>query len=162
MECTIINCCENGDLGHLQELCAKTTKDLSSVTDRDGFSPLLTAIHNYQNHIVHFLLSLPDFSIEKVSNSYKSNPLHVAAYKRNLGALQMLLHHCYEKKVLDKLVNQQDKWGKTPLHHAVYHGFTPGIDILLRHEVVDRSVKDYNQKVPMDYLRSDMDASLFL
>ena len=156
----IITCCERGDLVGLQQLCTDHA-DLA-FTDRDGFSPLLTAIYNYQNHIVHFLLMQPSLDIERVSNRYKSNALHVAAYKRNLDALYLVLQHCKKNNLLEKLVNQPDKWGKTPLHHVVYHGFTEGIRLLLDQKEVDRQIKDYNHKVPMDYIRCELDATLFL
>ena len=145
----VIDCCETGDLEGLKHISNLSEFGLDFIDD-DGFNPLLTAVHNHQNHIVQYLLSRDGFVPGKNNNRYKTTGLHVAAYRHNYGALRLLLDK-YEATNTADLVNAQDKWGKTPLHHAVYHGFDAGVQELMRFNGTDKNIRDKLDKTPLEY-----------
>ena len=119
--------------------------------DRDGFNPLLTAVHNYQHAVVDLLLSIDGYDIGLQTNKYGSNVFHVAVYRKNWIALQKLLDFARSRGKLVDMLNARDKWGKTPLHHSFYHDFFEGAQILSTLPEVDNMVKDNSGNIACMY-----------
>ena len=93
-------------------------------------NPLMTAVYNHSNKVVKFLVetcgAAPN---QRIYHPNGTTALHVAAYTKNLEALTCILNKSAE--YFPNIVQEQDKWGKTALHHAYYHGFDEGVKKLL-------------------------------
>ena len=84
----------------------------------------------------------------------------MAAYKYNYDALCLLIER-YKVMGSPDLVNAQDIWGKTPLHHAVYHGFGQGVHTLIHFGGAKQHIRDKLGKTPRDYYRGPRPAVPF-
>ena len=157
----LIMCCERGELKELSFLIKYIPEHLTKFTDND-FNALMTAVYSFQNHALFYLLSeslssnfaaqpIADLSI--IKNRYGSTLLHVAAYRCNVDAVDILLRHAmyFGKTQLQRILNSTDKWGKTPLHHAVYHECLFIVQRLLCFKEMDIDIQDTNGKTAMDY-----------
>lgn len=97
----------------------------------DGYNPLMTAIYHHSDNAVQYLIeSCGALLDQSTRHPNGTTALHVAVYTKNAHALNLILKH--SEKPCPGIIHQQDKWGKTALHHAYYHGFDEGIEILLK------------------------------
>ena len=63
----------------------------------------------------------------QVANEYGDTPLHIACFRRNYEASEILLQSGADPNV------QNSRKGETPLHVAVYSGSAEIVELLLRH-----------------------------
>ena len=145
----VITCCEWGLADELRGILANDSSSVAFV-DPDDFNPLMTAIHNHHQGVVDLLLARPDVHVAKTTNRFMSTPLHVAAYRRNLDAMNAILIACAPSELHD-VVNAVDVWNKTALHHAVYHCFDAGIERILSTGVAETRARDRYGKRAIEY-----------
>ena len=148
----IIDCCEKGDLETLKTIGDTHTSLTFDFTDREGFQPLMTAVHNHHNNIVKFLLTREP-SIVCSSNAFGTTSLHVCAYKNNIGGAKALLQSAQEQDCVGDLVNSIDKWGKTPLHHAVYHNHVDIVNLIVDTKKANTLIKDKRGRIANAYTK---------
>lgn len=155
----LISCCENGEQAETSFLIKYLENPLTRFTDND-FNALLVCVFAHQNPLLQYLLSstfdpktkckpLEDLSC--IKNKYDSTALHVATYRSNVFAFDILVQHAAYYRNLDVLINATDSWGKTVLHQAVYHNCAPIVARLLSLPEMDVHLKDANGKRAVDY-----------
>lgn len=76
-------------------------------------------------------------------------PLHAAALKQNIQIVEILLKHGSNPNFENKLFSQ------TPVHFAIKHSAKPAILMLLVRYNGSLSIRDKNNKRPLDYVDSD-------
>lgn len=140
---------------------------------KDGYTPLLSAIHLGRLEIVKFMLATGAKLFEENSKE-KHNPLVLAIDSGSAQMLEVLIKedkNYYEKNkdslfiyaskscrpdIIDELIkhkpnlNYQDKNGRTVLHHQVLNKCYSGI-IILVNAGVDVEIKDKKNKKAIEY-----------
>ena len=149
----LITACQNGDVELTENLIGKDPT-LIHLFDSDNFNCLLTAIHHHQNNCVAAILCHPQTDLLSIKNKFGSTVLHVAIYKKNLVALNMVLDWLFKKRKIHILIDQADVWGKTPLHQAVYHNFFRGVQRLLEF-FPNLNALDIQKKKPEDFCQQN-------
>ena len=122
----VIYYCAHGPLEMLKNYLPECPEKNCCDEEDHRYIPLHTAIFNGQNKIARYLieeeLSSVNFSVER----NRTTPLHLAVYKKNNVMVSYLIHHP------EININATDKWGKTPLIHAMFHGNIKAVTMLLK------------------------------
>lgn len=93
---------------------------------------LQAAIYSRNSVIVRMILdNFPDVNLG--ADIYGTTPLHLAVLSKEISILSQLLRHRSDPNQTIGLANPNvfSSFGTTPLHHAVYMGWGPGIDALM-------------------------------
>lgn len=145
-----INClhvaAEHGHLEILKDLILRFYASLNIDTDK-GFFPIHFAVSNNHIDCVAFIVRRGDDNIKlKTTRQWSevnglhtvhesSTPLHIAAVKNHVDMAKYLFHFedteikPFEKN--NKIINDVDNMGWSPLHSAAYHGSRDVIILLL-------------------------------
>ena len=125
--------------------------------DARGHNPLMTSIFHGSNDVVLYLLTKASSEPARLDCGHRfgTTATHVAAYRQNFVALQMLHQHANTYEWSNSL-RHQDCWGKLPLHHAHYHGFQEGIEFLTKDS--PEGVRDSSNRLPEQQERPESKA----
>ena len=86
-------------------------------------------------------------------NGYNRRNMHVflASENGHTGILQLLFDNV-SGYVMDDVMDEEDVWGRTPLHYAAYHGHVEVVKILIQRGA-KMAVKDASSRTPLDLAR---------
>lgn len=117
--------------------------------DSRGYNPLMTAVFNGSNSVVGYLLTNACATPARLDCGHRcgTTATHVAAYRSNLVALELMQAHANPYDWANTL-RHQDTWGKIPLHHAYYHQFQEGIDFLS--PISPEGILDSSNRLPSE------------
>nr|KJB73770.1 hypothetical protein B456_011G250300 [Gossypium raimondii] len=106
-------------------------KDLVRVTGKNGETPLhyIIKVGNHDSLLETFLKACPD-CIRDVTTENRS-ALHIAAEKKRLDVLQILIRMLKKKDYYQEEVNRKDEDGNTALHIAARNNQTVMLKLLL-------------------------------
>lgn len=119
----------NGDIATVQRIVAEGA-DVNTVhphvnTFSDGHTPLLVAARDNHAEIVRNLLEA-GAQVRAVDWVFKGSPIHKATYNGRPEILRMILDHPDVDIDVQGPIN-----GYTPLHDALWHGYTECAEMLL-------------------------------
>ncbi|XP_014234080.1 ankyrin-1 [Trichogramma pretiosum] len=105
---------------------------LVQVEERDnlGNTPLHYAVERGDKDSMKFLLS--NGANANVANKYGFTPLHYICKQERDDGLAEIFFKCSDKINHSVPIDTQNKWGKTPLHMALYARNTSVAELLLR------------------------------
>lgn len=152
----IVLACENNDIHRLKQIFDyaggfshgpdEFMAHWVDCYDHRGFNPLMTAVHNGAHETTEMLLTgLPRPARVVAGHVNGTTAAHVAAYTSNLIALQLMAEHAHPFD-WGNAVRWQDRWGKLPLHHAHFHRFQEGVDLLA--PISPAGVRDSGGRLP--------------
>ena len=98
-------------------------KNANSPTHKDYY-PFITCAYFNRVDMMDHMMKETDINIW-VTNSYKSNALHVAVYMCNMDCVRYLCKHC------SSLCMGIDRWGRTPLFSATKNGGIEMVKLLV-------------------------------
>ncbi|MBN9519833.1 ankyrin repeat domain-containing protein [bacterium] len=118
-----------GDAEGVAELIARG-EDVNAVhpnnnTFENGHTPLLVAARDNHPDVVERLLAA-GADVRVVDWVFKGSPIHKATYNGNAGILRMILANPRVDIDVQGPIN-----GYTPIHDAIWHGYTECAEILL-------------------------------
>lgn len=110
----------------------------------------VAAEHKYTSTVIQLMKSWPASSSAYTAiNKHGQNILHLAAAENKKEMIQGILRYCPEK-YKDKILEQQDANGDTPLHLLISNGcFIPE---LMKHKGLDTMAKNKKKWTPRDML----------
>ncbi len=135
MQDPIIYYCQRGPLNMVQQYLPETPEPRCCDYEVRRFIPLHTAVYNHHNAIARWLINTEASSVNFCVPRNQSTALHVAVYRKNNDMVSYLISNGAN-------VNCVDKWGKTPLIHAVYHNNLNAVRLLLHAPDIDINIRD--------------------
>lgn len=126
---TVMGATNQGDLEAVKQLIASGAEvntvypHMNSFTD--GHTPLLVAARDGHTDIVRELLAA-GAKVQVVDWVFKGSPIHKATYNGNTEILKILIEHPDIDLNVQGAIN-----GYTPLHDALWHGFSECAEILV-------------------------------
>lgn len=112
---------------HLLELpCAS---DLVTRVDRSSLSPIHHALKAGQSTLIAMMATVIKNQLKNIKDCNGNNYLHLAANSGDAKALSILL----EIPECQKLLNETNNYGGTPLHLAAANGHLRSTELLLAH-----------------------------
>ncbi|XP_043714896.1 protein ACCELERATED CELL DEATH 6-like [Telopea speciosissima] len=117
--------------------------DTSAVyqSDDKGFFPIHVAAREGHTKILQLLIKRCPGSWELLTEQEQENALHVAAKS---GKVEMV-GYILKNPMLEKLLNEKEKDGNTPLHLAAMAGHYKVVHVLTRDVRVNLCLKNYNK-----------------
>ena len=146
-EQTVMEATNRGDVDTVKQLIASgaevntTYPHINSFTD--GHTPLLVAARDAHTDIVKLLLEA-GAKVRVEDWVFKGAPIHKATYNGNVEILKMLVAHPDIDLDIQGPIN-----GYTPLHDALWHGFTECAEILVN-AGARLDLKGHDGKLPLD------------
>ncbi|KAI3465740.1 hypothetical protein Pfo_022403 [Paulownia fortunei] len=123
--------------------------------DKQGFYPIHSASNKGLVDIIKLMLQIrPD--IRELLTAHGQNMLHAAARSGNHKAVEYML----KMPELEKLINEKDKDGNTPLHLATIYGHPKLVGILVRDERVILKLVNNNRQTALDTAEEQMEMGL--
>ncbi|KAJ0966132.1 hypothetical protein J5N97_027270 [Dioscorea zingiberensis] len=126
------------------------------IPDKDGSYSMHIAAHMGHVGVISSLLELCPDSIELVDDIYRRTFVHVAV----LNHRQRVIKHVLQTRGLEKLLNQQDCEGNTPLHLAVKNGSKEITYELLKDWRVQSSIMNNEGLTPLDLSITSMEMNI--
>eukprot|EP01071_Lankesteria_metandrocarpae_P003707 Lankesteria_metandrocarpae@DN3125_c0_g1_i1.p1 len=120
--------CYNGNVDKMKDILKKE-KDKAKImntVNEDGMTPLLRAAQRSSPDVIKLLIE-NGADVRLASKKTGETPLHIAAFHRNKGVVEVLLETEAKKDV-----NVQDQHGYTPLLVAVNRGASDVTSMLLK------------------------------
>ncbi|KAN0077829.1 Ankyrin repeat-containing domain protein [Elaphomyces granulatus] len=109
-------------------------------------SPLIIAAINDHSDVLQLLLKVDNINPNFAGGIFKSAPLNLAAERGySSDVVQLLL------KIEGIDVNQQDRWGRTAFHQAVYHNNYQVVELLLTRDDIDPNRPDNKGQTALYY-----------
>jgi ankyrin repeat protein len=144
---TVMDATNRGDLGAVQQLIARGA-EVNTVyppmnSFLDGHTPLLVAARDGHTDIVRELLQA-GARVRVEDGVFKGAPIHKATYNGNPVILKMLVEHPDIDLDVQGPIN-----GYTPLHDALWHGFTECAEILVN-AGARLDLRGHDGKLPLD------------
>ncbi len=144
---TIMAATNQGDLDAVRQLIAQGA-DVNTVYPHmnsflDGHTPLLVAARDGHTDIVRALLQA-GAHVRVEDWVFKGSPIHKATYNGNSEILKMLVEHPDIALDAQGPIN-----GYTPLHDALWHGFTECAEILVK-AGARLDLRGHDGKLPID------------
>lgn len=127
---------EFGDLERAQKLCKESPKEIWSIKNRDGLTPLALAAYNlrntYEDALFEFLLDhIQEEKLEKdilnIPDNQGSSVLHHLAAYGNVTLLKQALEYGAD-------LETQDQYGRTPIMFAVANSQEKAVEFLQKKE----------------------------
>eukprot|EP00644_Phytophthora_capsici_P000335 jgi/Phyca11/100155/e_gw1.4.895.1 len=143
---------ETGDVQAVVGLVQDSQVDINwHCTQSYGATPLIAAISNGHQEIVHILLKA-GAELAALKTPDRNSPLHEAAFRGDLGILQLVVNKVIERSNEDvpDLINLQNQFGNTPLHNAARTG-SPGCVSHLLQAGAQYSIKNVNGSIPLHH-----------
>ncbi|PIN06264.1 26S proteasome regulatory complex, subunit PSMD10 [Handroanthus impetiginosus] len=123
--------------------------------EEQGFYPIHSASNKDLVDIIKLMLhSRPD--IRELLTPHGQNMLHAAARSGKYKAVEYML----KMPELEKLINEKDKGGNTPLHLATICGHTKVVGILVRDRRVNLKLVNNNYQTALDIAEEQMEMGL--
>ncbi|KAM0943826.1 putative ankyrin repeat-containing domain, PGG domain, ankyrin repeat-containing domain superfamily [Dioscorea sansibarensis] len=126
------------------------------IPDKDGFCCIHIAAHMGHVGVICRLLEFCPDSIELVDHRFRRSFVHVAVLNHRQGVMK----HVLQTKALEKLLNQKDCDGNTPLHLAVKNGAKEIVYDLLSDRSVESNVMNNEGLTPLDLSLTSMEMSI--
>ncbi|EOA19630.1 hypothetical protein CARUB_v10002975mg [Capsella rubella] len=146
-------------LGYYEGFCYLLDKAPDSVyaSDNDGSFPIhMAAKYGHVKILKAILKRCPD-ALELLDRDSR-NILHVAAKYGKLQVLKFILR-CYKDKNKEKLINEEDANGNTPLHLATQNWHPKVVSMLTWDNRVDLKSLNHNGVTALDVAEENMDSS---
>ncbi|KAK6142623.1 hypothetical protein DH2020_022971 [Rehmannia glutinosa] len=120
--------------------------------DKHGFYPIHSASSKGLVDIIKLMLQQrPD--IRELLTAHGQNMLHAAARSGKYKAVEYML----KMPELEKLINEKDEDGHTPLHLATIFGHPKLVGILVRDERVNLKLVNNNRQTALDIAEEQME-----
>ncbi|AEE82324.2 Ankyrin repeat family protein [Arabidopsis thaliana] len=146
-------------LGYYEGFCYLLDKALDSVyvSDDDGSFPIHMAVkYGYVKILKAILKRCPD-ALELLDRE-NQNVLHVAAKNGKIEVLKFILRCCKDKNK-EKLINEEDANGNTPLHLATKNWHPKVVSMLTWDNRVDLKTLNHDGVTALDIAEKNMDSS---
>ncbi|KAG7553097.1 Ankyrin repeat [Arabidopsis thaliana x Arabidopsis arenosa] len=146
-------------LGYYEGFCYLLDKALDSVyvSDDDGSFPIHMAVKYGHVKILKAILKRCPDALELLDRD-NQNVLHVAAKNGKLEVLKFILRWCKDKNK-EKLINEEDANGNTPLHLATKNWHPKVVSMLTWDNRVDLKTLNHNGFTALDVAEENMDSS---
>lgn len=146
-------------IGYYEGICFLLDKDLDKVyvSDDDGSFPVHMAAKYGQVQILEEILKRCPEALELLDRNGQ-NIFHVAAKNGKLKIIKFILK-CYKDENLDKLINEQNVDGNTPLHLAAKNWHPKVVSMLTWDNRVDLKKINYNGFTALDFAEENMYSS---
>ncbi|CAE6138321.1 unnamed protein product [Arabidopsis arenosa] len=146
-------------LGYYEGFCYLLDKALDSVyvSDDDGSFPIHMAVKYGHVKILKAILKRCPDALELLDRD-NQNVLHVAAKNGKLEVLKFILR-CCKDKIKEKLINEEDANGNTPLHLATKNWHPKVVSMLTWDNRVDLKTLNHNGLTALDVAEENMDSS---
>jgi ankyrin repeat protein/ketosteroid isomerase-like protein len=143
----IMTATKAGNAAGVAELIARG-EDVNAVhpnnnTFENGHTPLLVAARDNHPDVVQKLLAAKA-NVRVVDWVFKGSPIHKATYNGNPGILRMIMADPNVDIDVQGPIN-----GYTPIHDAIWHGYTECAEILLAAKA-RLDLKGHDGKTPLD------------
>ena len=130
----------------LSSLLTQQPNIINSLRGRNELTLMMYAAHNRQKDCVNYLSKKPHYVSVVDVNGH--NVLHFIVCNNDDNAIELL--KCLDVSPLNKkIINQQNKLKRTPLHLAAWRNRHKAIRWLCEHGA-DASLKDYRGKPPYE------------
>ncbi|KAJ0965290.1 hypothetical protein J5N97_026428 [Dioscorea zingiberensis] len=117
------------------------------ISDKDGYFPIHVAASMDHVRVIHRIMKQCPDSLELVDYN-RRNFFHVAVVNKSLQVVKYVIRG---GRGLEKLLNQRDNDGNTPLHLAVSHKIPKRlVYTLLRNRSVETSIMNNQGYTPLD------------
>ncbi|EYU26166.1 hypothetical protein MIMGU_mgv1a003985mg [Erythranthe guttata] len=123
--------------------------------DKQGFYPIHSASNKGLLDIIKLMLQRrPD--VRELLTGHGQNMLHAAARSGKYRAVECML----KMPELEKLINEKDEDGNTPLHLATIYGHPKLVRVLIRDEKVILKLVNNNRQTALDVAEEQMEMGL--
>ncbi|KAF2910691.1 protein ACCELERATED CELL DEATH 6-like [Oryza sativa Japonica Group] len=139
----------DGDCSIIQEMLTHAPPSTAFMLDNEGLSPLHVAALMGHAAIVHLLLQFCPSSAD-IRDNYGRTFLHAAAMKGHSS----IISYAIKKKILEHLLNAQDKEGNTTLHLAVIAGECKVVSKLLSSGKMQANIMNNVGHAPTDLIKN--------
>uniref|UniRef100_A0A0E0R7R4 PGG domain-containing protein n=1 Tax=Oryza rufipogon TaxID=4529 RepID=A0A0E0R7R4_ORYRU len=139
----------DGDCSIIQEMLTHAPPSAAFMLDNEGLSPLHVAALMGHAAIVHLLLQFCPSSAD-IRDNYGRTFLHAAAMKGHSS----IISYAIKKKILEHLLNAQDKEGNTTLHLAVIAGEYKVVSKLLSSGKMQANIMNNAGHTPTDLVKN--------
>ncbi|XP_039130280.1 protein ACCELERATED CELL DEATH 6-like isoform X2 [Dioscorea cayenensis subsp. rotundata] len=141
---------------HMANILLEHDASTAYIPDKDGSYCIHIAAHMGHVGVICRLLELCPDSIELVDDRFRRSFVHVAVLNHRQGVMKRVL----QTKALEKLLNQKDCDGNTPLHLAVKNGMKEIVYDLLSERSVESNVMNNEGLTPLDLSMTSMEMSI--
>ncbi|KAG8364699.1 hypothetical protein BUALT_Bualt18G0025700 [Buddleja alternifolia] len=129
--------------------------EFAYMKDKQGFYPIHSASSKGLVNIIDLMLQhRPD--TRELLTAHGQNMLHVAARSGKCKAVEYML----KMPELEKLINEKDEDGNTPLHLATTYGHPKMVSILVRDERAILNLVNNHRQMPLDIAEEHMEMGL--
>jgi len=143
-------------IGYLEgvELLLGKCKCCTNQRDKYGYFSIHLASHGGHLKVVQKLLEYCPDPAEMLDTSHKHNILHFAAKSGKHEVVQYILLQSRRIPELDKMINQKDNKGNTPLHLAAQSCHPKIVFYLTWDERVDLHLVNQNNQTALDVVNA--------
>ncbi|RHN57346.1 putative ankyrin repeat-containing domain, PGG domain, protein accelerated cell death 6 [Medicago truncatula] len=143
-------------IGYLVGVVYLTGKCKCCTNQRDkyGYFPIHLASYGGHVEVVEKLLEYCPDPTEMLDTSFKRNILHVAAYNGKHEVVDYILQQSRRICELDKMINQKDNKGDTPLHLAAQSCHPKAVFYLTWDERVDMQLVNQNNQTAVEVINA--------
>jgi len=122
--------------------------------DKYGYYPIHLASYGGNVEVMEKLLKHCPDPTEMLETSYERNILHVAAKSGKHEVVKHILQQSRKIPYLDKMINQKDNKGDTPLHLAAQSCHPKAVFYLTWDERVDLHLVNQNNQTALDVVNA--------